>query len=445
MRDLGVLADSGRLKGYSRLAIAIYIAGFALLLWLSPNLVDPSGKPIGYDFITFWSAGHLTLGGDPAAAFDMKSIFAAQRLAVPASDKVFLWHYPPTFQIVAAGLALLPYLASYALFVVVSLVAYVMALRPLVRWREPELLLLAFPGAFLCVLHGQNALISAALTAGAIVHLERRPVISGICIGLLAYKPQFGLLWPLVLVVTGQWRTIGVAACVTIAFSGLATLMLGFDLWQVFLANTAVVREVLETGQLPWAKIPSAFIFLRLIGVPQWAAYAAHILVAAAAIIVTVHVWWRCGPTRLAGATLVCGTLLLSPYVFDYELAMLAIPLAVLAGDMIDREPSGQELALLMAAFVAPPLLAGIGEASHLQLGFPLLLLMLTLSARRALGEQRAIAAASPEARRRQAIEAIAPRAEPDDRFEWRPASGLRWWREWLVRGFGPASGGGAP
>lgn len=413
MHDLERLLDARQIRGYARLAIASYLVGFALLLFFSPKLVDFSGKPIGYDFITFWSAGRLTLGGDPAGAFDMGKIHAAQRMAVPASDKLFLWHYPPTFQIVAAALALLPYLLSYAVFVGLSLWAYAATVRHLVGWREPVLLLLAFPGAFLCVLHGQNSLLSAALIAGAILTLEARPAAAGICIGLLAYKPQLGLLFPLVLAASGCWRAFISAAVTVAAFAGLATLLLGTELWSVFLANTAVVREVLETGQLPWAKMPSAFVFLRMLGVPQPAAYVAHAAVALAAAMATVYVWGRCGPSRLAGATLVFATLLLPPYTFDYEMAMLAVALAILATDAAGREASGAEKLLLLALFVSPPLIAGFGEALRLQVGFPLLALGFAWSVRSALAST---SVAEP------ARAVGTPRPLPPEPLVWRPA-----------------------
>ena len=49
----------------------------------------------------------------------------------------------------------------------------------------------------------------AALIAFALVQLDRRPVLAGILFGLLAYKPQFGLMIPLVLIATQRWRAFG--------------------------------------------------------------------------------------------------------------------------------------------------------------------------------------------------------------------------------------------
>ena len=60
-------------------------------------------------------------------------------------------------------------------------------------------LALAFPAVFVNLGHGHNGFLTAALIGFALLWLDRRPVVAGILFGLLAYKPQFGLMIPLVL------------------------------------------------------------------------------------------------------------------------------------------------------------------------------------------------------------------------------------------------------
>jgi hypothetical protein len=391
MSDLGVIADERRVRTYAWMAVGAYVLTFVALLALSPGLVDPTGKPIGYDFITFWSAGLITLQGDPAGAFDPATIFAMQRVAVPASDMIFLWHYPPTFQVVAAGLATMPYLVSYFVFIGASLALYLAVLRQLVPSRDAIVLLLAFPGAYIAFLHGQNSLLSAALIGGALISIDKRPILAGVLIGLLAYKPQLGLLFPLALLATGRWRAVRAAAATVVAYAGIATAWLGTDIWGVFLGNAGVVRSVMENGNLPWAKMPSAFIFLAMLGASHAASYVFQGVVAIAAAATTVLVWRRCGPSPLAGATLVAGTLLISPYTFDYELALLAIPLALVARDMVERGAGTGERWLLLAMFASPALFSGFASATHIQAGFLILATVFVWSVVRALSAAGAL------------------------------------------------------
>jgi hypothetical protein len=42
------------------------------------------------------------------------------------------------------------------------------------------------------------------LIGAALVNLDRRPLLAGLLLGLMAYKPQFGILFPLVLAATGR-------------------------------------------------------------------------------------------------------------------------------------------------------------------------------------------------------------------------------------------------
>ena len=101
-----------RLTVYPRIFLTVFILSASSWMLLSQDMLDPQGKPIGYDFLTFWSASKLSLSGDPAAAFDMEKLFEVEQATVPGIDKPFLWHYPPTFQLVTLPLALVSILKT---------------------------------------------------------------------------------------------------------------------------------------------------------------------------------------------------------------------------------------------------------------------------------------------------------------------------------------------
>lgn len=379
------LFDPERLRVYPRMALVFYVLVAAGVVATAKAGIDLFGKPLGYDFITFWSAGYLTLKGHAADAFDVHRIYLAQRVAVPAGDSIFLWHYPPTYQLLVAPLALLPYYVSYLVFTGTTLAAYALTLSRLLRQKEAILLLVAFPGAFICAFHGQNSFLTAALFAGAALTIEKRPGLAGLLLGLLAFKPQLALFVPLALLAAGQWRAFFAAGATAFLFSALATFVFGVDLWIVFLKNATLVREIMQDGFLPWGKMPSAFIFLRLLGLPEWFAYGAQALTALAAGACVVLVWHRRGPTPLAFAVLVAAALIALPYVFDYEFALLAVPLAVLATDMAERGAGRNEKIALVALYALPAVVASVANTTHIQIGFPLLAAALAMSVRRAL------------------------------------------------------------
>jgi len=115
--------------------------------------------------------------------------------------------------------------------------------------------------------HGQNGFLTAALLGGALHWLDRRPLLAGVLIGLLAYKPQFGVLIPLALLANGRWSSIGAAAATVAALVAVSYVTLGSEVWHAFANSTTFTRTVvLEQGGTGWEKIQSIFSAARMWG-----------------------------------------------------------------------------------------------------------------------------------------------------------------------------------
>lgn len=375
-----------RLRVYPRIFVALYVAIAALWVAFSVDLIDQKGKPLGYDFITFWSAADIALDGHPADAFDHEKLFAYQQKAVPAlSDEVvFLWHYPPTFQLLSLPLALVPYLWSYGLFVALTLAVFLATLRltidlPPAARPDAWWLLLAFPGVFINIFHGQNAFLTTAVFAGGLLLLESRPVAAGLLIGLLSYKPHFGLLLPFVLLAGGYSRSFAVAAATALASAGLATAVLGLEPWRAFAANLETTRYVLEQGLLPWHKMHSVFAMARLLGAGIPLSYALHGAVALVVAVLTVRAWRFAPPLGLRVALLTVATMILSPYFFDYDLAILALPLGLLAADGLRNGWRPGMRSMLAVVWSIPISAVVLADHAALQLSPPILIALFAM------------------------------------------------------------------
>ena len=68
------------------------------------------------------------------------------------------------------------------------------------------------PASLINLLYGQNGFLTAALLVGGIRLAPSRPLSGGVLLGLLAYKPQFGLVVVVALVAARLWRAIFAAA-----------------------------------------------------------------------------------------------------------------------------------------------------------------------------------------------------------------------------------------
>lgn len=377
--------NARRLRRYPLIFLIIYLILGALLLTQGQGSLDALGKPIGYDFMSFWSSAKLALAGEPEAAYRPERILETGRSAVPSLSDRFIWSYPPTFQLLVLPLGLLPYSWGYLLWSLFWLIPFLIVIRKLAPAPETLWLTLAFPGTILNLAQGQNGLMMAALLGGAVVLLRSRPYLAGLLIGLMSCKPQLGLLWPIALACGRAWRSFAAAALTTIIFAGIAFLAFGTEGWLAFVDNIPFASAVLEDGRLPWSKMPSAFAASRLLGVGISWAYAAQVLVAVAAALAVAYVWWRGKPFELAAAVLTSGALLVSPHLNDHDLAILAVPIALLAWYGHRHGWRRGEREVLVAAWLSPLVTAIVAAQTDVQLGFLCVLAIFAVAVRRAL------------------------------------------------------------
>jgi hypothetical protein len=161
--------------------------------------------------------------------------------------------------------------------------------------------------------------------------LEKRPVLAGVCLGILTYKPQFGLLFPLVLAIAGYWRAFAAAAVVAVAMALASYVAFGSEAWVAFFAATPInAKAVLSDGMIDFAKLQSVFGLVRALGGSETTAWWFQIPTALATAVGVAILLWRPVPFELKAAALAIGTLFITPYVFAYDLTILALSTAFL-------------------------------------------------------------------------------------------------------------------
>ncbi|MDU2928258.1 glycosyltransferase family 87 protein, partial [Bradyrhizobium sp.] len=333
MTDIGCALRSGdwltaaRIKSYSWILLAFTMATIAGWIALSDGLIDRHGKPIGTDFSNVYAAGVLTLQGKAADAYDPPLQHATEKAVFHGRDVPFFgWHYPPFFFAVAAITAMLPYAGGLALWVVSSLLAYLAVMRAILPRPETLLVSAAFPAVFVNIGHGQNAFFTAALLGGALLLIERRPWVAGILIGLLAYKPQFGMLIPVALVAGGRWSTITAAGITVSALVVISFAALGGDVWHAFFQSMTFTQNVvLEQGGTGWEKIQSAFSAARHWGADVKTAYTVQTIMALSLATGLAWLWRSEAAFDLKASALASASLLATPYVLDYDLVVTAV------------------------------------------------------------------------------------------------------------------------
>jgi hypothetical protein len=352
--------DEARLRVYPAIFLALSIVAVAATVVTAQGRFDAGGHPLGTDFSQVWVAGLEAAAGHPEQPFDIERHIAAQRAEFGQQTDVFGWHYPPLFLAPARLLAAMPYLEALVVWQIVTAALYLSALLAIMRpsavapWRV-GLTALAFPAALVNLGHGQNGFLTAGLLGFGFLALPSRPIVAGLCFGLLAYKPQFAVALPIALVAGGHWRAI-FAAVATVAATVLASaLAFGPESWIAFFESLDTTRRVaIEDGGAGFAKIQSAFAAVRLLGGDVATAYAAQTIVTAVTILALAALWRSCADAQMKAAAAIVAALIATPYSLDYDMTALAPAIAFVVAAGLERGFATYMKTALAAAFALP-------------------------------------------------------------------------------------------
>jgi hypothetical protein len=383
--------NADRVRVYTRLLFAAVL--IAILAWvgLSRGGLDRQGKPLGTDFLSFWAASRLALSGHPALVYDVATHVAAQRAVSGAAAVGYAaFFYPPLYLLVCLPLGLAPYLVALAAWLLATGAACWRVVRGILGEAGAGLTvaMLAFPGVLVTLGHGQNAFLTTALFGLGFLVADRRPLLAGAMLGLLAFKPQLGLLIPVALIAGGRWKAAVGAAAAVAAFAAASAAVFGLQTWRAFLGIASEARAAMERGSMGLEKMQSLFAAARLWRVDTSFAYGLQAAAAIAMVAVVVAVARRRtapGGGLALGAVTANATLLASPFLLDYDLMLLAIPIAWMVREARRTGFRPWEKTALFAAFVLPLVSRTVAMRLGVPLGPPVDAALLYVVAGRAL------------------------------------------------------------
>jgi hypothetical protein len=319
---LSILRDARWLTAARVAAVTRILLVFVIALAVSMNWTVPDMQ-VGHDFGPLWAAARLVLGGHPADVYGEPVRAATAALLGPKSHWPFA--YPPTALLLWLPFGLVSFAAAVAIWLGGTAIAYGAAMRALLD-RRAIVPALAFPAVAICALYGQNGLFSAALFAAAAALLGPRPVLAGIVIGCLAFKPQLAVLAPLALIVAGRWRAVAGAAVTLAALVGVSAAAFGTASWTGFFAVMGEVQGLNARGESGFDKFVGLYPAARVLGASEAMAWIVAGLGAAAAVVLLVAALRRRpGPVGEI-ALLVAATGLCVPFLGEYDLVILAVP-----------------------------------------------------------------------------------------------------------------------
>ncbi len=294
------------------------------------------------------------------------------------------WFYPPSAYPLVLPLAGLPYLVAFVLWNALSLLLLAIVVWKIVPMQHTIWVLLSTPLLLRVLGTGQNSLISASLLGLFVLLLERRPILAGICLGLLSYKPQLGPLIVLAVIAGGEWKVFWSAAATTAALAVLGTGICGFQCWPAFVDTLSYATFVMhQPGYRPWQ--PTVFSALREFGVEKTIALVAHFAVAGATGMAVLLLWWRRASVSLRVAALLAGIALSSPFFAVYDLMILVPAVALLIREGLAHGWRSGEREVLFFSWLFPLPFVYVAAFTSVQLGVLVPMALLLVTVRRAL------------------------------------------------------------
>lgn len=323
-----------RLRVYGAM---LALAGLTLVAWTF--LFPVPGTALGGDFLSFYAAGQLALEGHAADAWSPDLHQAMQHALVPGFTDYLAFFYPPPYLLICMPLALLPLPLALLTWTVAMSGAAVLALIALVRRADgrslwPALILLASSGFWLNAIVGQNGALSLAILALGFALLDRRPVIAGLVFSLMVIKPQLVIVLPFLLAGAGRWRTFLATAAGVVVLAGLSLVVVGVDGYRAFFDNALAAQTAVTEARVDPALLVSVASALMRAGLPQAVAMLVQGLVAIGCLSIALR-WSRDRSDAELAALLAALAPLITPYILDYDLIVVALALSFLVSRII--------------------------------------------------------------------------------------------------------------
>ncbi|MGH6980442.1 MAG: glycosyltransferase family 87 protein, partial [Stellaceae bacterium] len=238
--------------------------------------------------------------------------------------------YPPIYLPVCVVLALLPYLAGYAAWMIATGALFLAVTTRIVGDWRVAVALASFPAAVVNLGLGQNAFLTAALLGLGVLLVDRRPWLAGIALGVLAFKPHFLILVPIALLAGRRWRAVGGMAATVAALTAISLALFGADVWRAFIAHLIEAAAIYGGSAHGYWAETSLYAALRLLGAGTNLAAAVHGAAAMAAAAAVAYFWWRGAGLAERAALLIAGTLVAMPVNLSYDLLAASCAVAFL-------------------------------------------------------------------------------------------------------------------
>lgn len=427
--DVGGWLSSGRIRRQALLLSAALWLGYVATI-AAPGMRDRFGHLKGADFLHAYVLGTVALERRGDLLYDagaQREI--GERRAPESAGDYFLPAYGPQYSLLWAPLALLPYAWATALWAALSAAIYGACCFAL--WKTcpnlqayggtVALATIAFPGFFALITFGQNSALALACFTGIyFALLRKREFWAGVCLGLLAFKPQLALVAAGVFLTACFWpegpesaddgksrdkpasATTRLSACKVVVGAAIALIGQAAAVWAWYgvrpfydyahaLTRLGASAEILEPKLY---LMHSLRAFWKLLLPWPGPAIALYLLTAFAALGLAISWWHRPVPLEHRFAAVLIASVLVAPHLTVYDLVIL-VPAFLWIADFA-RANTDRRLAWLLYLAYLLPFAGPLARWTHVQLSVISLVCLLVAWGRMFPGHPRSAGAVVP-------------------------------------------------
>jgi Glycosyltransferase family 87 len=386
------------------LVLALCLWGVCAVDFATPGLFDRVGNIKFQDFLQFYISSRLIRDGRikdgrTSQLYDQRVADTEMAAIIGKQDRVRLpTVYGPQVGLLFVPLSWLSFTAAARIWVTLSLLVFAGCIY--LVWRScaglslhfgiVALCAIAFPPLFHFFVRGQiSALVLACFAAAFLAFRSDRIWLAGVALGFLVFKPQFLFAIPVVLLLSGAWKTLAGLVAAAGAQLAVATIYFGPAVMRAYFDTLWHVSRWIGSSELRLAPVQmhslrsfwSLLIPWTLIPWPE-VALALYVLSSMAAIALAAATWKSSAPLALRFSALTIAAVLVNPHLFVYDLLVLAPALLLLVDWTLINSPHPASAALRLLAYLAfiLPLFGPLSQWTHIQpsvLAFTLLLWML--------------------------------------------------------------------
>lgn len=388
--------------------LATCLWGVCIIDYATPGLFDRAGNIKFQDFLQFPISARLIAQGRAAELYDTRVLNDAIRAIVGRDTSVYLqYFYGPQVALPFIPLLRWSFLTQAGIWIGISLALYFGCVYLL--WRRCSALrpyaglvaisAIAYPPLFHFFVRGQlSAVITACFSAAALAFLAQRDWLAGFALGFLAFKPQFLVAIPLVLLLARSWKMFSAVVVSAGTQMALTFLYFGPNVMRSYLTMLLHSASAPRSTELSLSRFQmhSLYSFWSLLVTSSPVVWVLYLASSIAVITITAAIWKSSSSRPVRFSALVLAAVLVNPHIYIYDLVAL-IPVFVLLADLIvsDREMFPSLPMLLYLAFILP-LFGPLARWTHLQLSVPVFAILLWMLWRqlRATVEERRFSAA---------------------------------------------------